>query len=231
MSTELRYRKQPWGLVKGFIERNFWSGIEDNFRHLGESCLIAHWLHISVFLHLSHLQPFISPSEMSLTKLEEILTESRQLSPKAKGVKNSTVRRKKRPLPHIRSQHLDEALSPVTTPTDEEVIQRIKHVAGSTQTRHQSPEHHHLPGGFAFYSVSKLLLIISFVYAAEQHTQTYTHKDTITHMQTKNTLSLLTEVVNVSDLFVVSGAWSHSCFQLLCEVLPHIGLNQMFHFY
>lgn len=39
VSTELRYRKQPWGLVKGFIERNFWSGIEDNFRHLGESCL------------------------------------------------------------------------------------------------------------------------------------------------------------------------------------------------
>ena len=36
VSTELRYRKQPWGLVKGFIERNFWSGIEDNFRHLGK---------------------------------------------------------------------------------------------------------------------------------------------------------------------------------------------------
>lgn len=37
VSTELRYRKQPWGLVKGFIERNFWSGIEDNFRHLGKT--------------------------------------------------------------------------------------------------------------------------------------------------------------------------------------------------
>ncbi|XP_027135895.1 GRAM domain-containing protein 1B isoform X2 [Larimichthys crocea] len=135
VSTELRYRKQPWGLVKGFIERNFWSGIEENFRHL----------------------------ELALSKLEEILNESHQLSPKAKVVKNSTVRRKKRPLPHMRSQHLDEALSPVTTPTDEEVIQRIKQVAGSTQTRHQSPEHHHLPGGLAFYSVSKLLLIISFV--------------------------------------------------------------------
>ncbi|KAM3615683.1 uncharacterized protein V6R79_006238 [Siganus canaliculatus] len=135
VSTELRYRKQPWGLVKGFIERNFWSGIEENFRHL----------------------------EMALSKLEEILTESHQLSPKSKVVKNSTVRRKKRPLPHMRSQHLDEALSPVTTPTDEEVIQRIKQVAGSTQTRHQSPEHHQLPGGLAFYSVSKLLLIISFV--------------------------------------------------------------------
>uniref|UniRef100_A0AAX7STH5 VASt domain-containing protein n=1 Tax=Astatotilapia calliptera TaxID=8154 RepID=A0AAX7STH5_ASTCA len=133
ISTELRYRKQPWGLVKGFIEKNFWSGLEENFRHL----------------------------ELELSKLEEILMETHQLSPKAKVVKNSTVRRKKRPLPHMRSQHLDEALSPVTTPTDEEVIQRIKHVAGSTQTRHQSPEH--LPGGFALYSVSKLLLIISFV--------------------------------------------------------------------
>ncbi|XP_072248917.1 protein Aster-B isoform X4 [Leuresthes tenuis] len=135
VSTELRYRKQPWGLVKGFIEKNFWSGLEENFRHL----------------------------ELELSKLEEILTEAHQLSPKAKVVKNSTVRRKKRPLPHMRSQHLDEALSPVTTPTDEEVIQRIKQVAGSTQTRHQSPEHHHLPGGLALYSVSKLLLIISFV--------------------------------------------------------------------
>uniref|UniRef100_A0A3Q3CIN3 GRAM domain containing 1B n=1 Tax=Haplochromis burtoni TaxID=8153 RepID=A0A3Q3CIN3_HAPBU len=96
-----------------------------------------------------------------IAKTEPILMETHQLSPKAKVVKNSTVRRKKRPLPHMRSQHLDEALSPVTTPTDEEVIQRIKHVAGSTQTRHQSPEH--LPGGFALYSVSKLLLIISFV--------------------------------------------------------------------
>ena len=106
---------------------------------------------------------FSPPSELELSKLEEILTEAHQLSPKAKVVKNSTVRRKKRPLPHMRSQHLDEALSPVTTPTDEEVIQRIKQVAGSTQTRHQSPEHHHLPGGLALYSVSKLLLIISFV--------------------------------------------------------------------
>ncbi|CAK6974366.1 protein Aster-B isoform X1 [Scomber scombrus] len=135
VSTELRFRKQPWGLVKGFIEKNFWSGLEENFRHL----------------------------ELELSKLEEIMTESHQLSPKAKAVKNATVRRKKRPLPHLRSQHLDEALSPVTTPTDEEVIQRIKQVAGSTQTRHQSPEHTHLTGGLALYSVSKLLLIISFV--------------------------------------------------------------------
>ncbi|KAF3848224.1 hypothetical protein F7725_021252 [Dissostichus mawsoni] len=51
---------------------------------------------------------------------------------------------------------------PVTTATDQEVIQRIKQVAGSTQTRHQSPEKTPAwrPGSV---SVSKLLLIISFV--------------------------------------------------------------------
>lgn len=37
VSTELRYRKQPWGLVKGFIEKNFWSGLEENFRQLGKA--------------------------------------------------------------------------------------------------------------------------------------------------------------------------------------------------
>ena len=40
VSTELRYRKQPWGLVKTFIEKNFWSGLEDYLRHLGEHLLI-----------------------------------------------------------------------------------------------------------------------------------------------------------------------------------------------
>ncbi|XP_070982245.1 protein Aster-B-like isoform X3 [Oncorhynchus clarkii lewisi] len=134
VSTELRYRKQPWGLVKGFIEKNFWSGLDENFRHL----------------------------ELELSKVEDVVLGSTLPSPKVKGVKTS-VRRRKRPLVHLRSQHLDDALlSPVTTPTDDEVIHRIKHagVTGSTQTRHM-PEH--LPGGFALYSVSKLLLIISFV--------------------------------------------------------------------
>ncbi|KAJ8368904.1 hypothetical protein SKAU_G00089320 [Synaphobranchus kaupii] len=133
VSTELCYRKQPWGLVKGFIEKNFWSGLDQNFRHL----------------------------ELELSKVEEVLlTEPLRQSPKAKATKTSTVRRRKRPLVHLRSQHLEEALSPVTTPTDDEVIHRIKHVAGSTQTRHVPDQ---ISGGFALYSVSKLLLIISFV--------------------------------------------------------------------
>ncbi|XP_072514209.1 protein Aster-B isoform X3 [Salminus brasiliensis] len=133
VSTELRYRKQPWGLVKGFIERNFWSGLDEYFRHL----------------------------ELELSKMEVALTEPHGQSPKTKAVRAATARRRKRPMVHLRPQHLDEALSPVTTPEDEEeVIHRIKHVAGSTQTRHLPDPG---PGGLALYSVSKLLLIISFV--------------------------------------------------------------------
>ncbi|KAG1938733.1 hypothetical protein F2P79_017499 [Pimephales promelas] len=130
VSTELRYRKQPWGLVKGFIEKNFWSGLDENFKSL----------------------------ELELAKMEDAVMESHRLSPKA--VKNSTLRRRKRGLAHLRTAHLDETLSPVTTPTDEEVIHRIKHVAGSTQTRH-IPEH--MPGAGIFSNLSKPLLIISFV--------------------------------------------------------------------
>ncbi|XP_026093924.1 GRAM domain-containing protein 1C-like isoform X2 [Carassius auratus] len=32
--TDVKYKKQPWGLVKSFITKNSWSGIEDYFRHL-----------------------------------------------------------------------------------------------------------------------------------------------------------------------------------------------------
>ncbi|XP_061449155.1 protein Aster-B isoform X1 [Rhineura floridana] len=133
VSTELRYRKQPWGLVKSFIEKNFWSGLDDYFRHL----------------------------ESELTKTESTyLAELHRQSPKEKASKQSTVRRRKRPHTHLRGPHLEEVLSPVTTPTDEEAVSRIKRVAGSTQTRH-IPEDS--PSGFHLQSVSKLLLVISCV--------------------------------------------------------------------
>ncbi|KAF3823683.1 hypothetical protein GH733_007151 [Mirounga leonina] len=133
VSTELRYRKQPWGLVKTFIEKNFWSGLEDYFRHL----------------------------ESELTKTESTyLAEIHRQSPKEKTSKAPTVRRRKRPHAHLRVPHLEEVMSPVTTPTDEDVGHRIKHVAGSTQTRH-IPED--TPNGFHLQSVSKLLLVISCV--------------------------------------------------------------------
>nr|XP_040022808.1 protein Aster-C [Gasterosteus aculeatus aculeatus]XP_040022809.1 protein Aster-C [Gasterosteus aculeatus aculeatus] len=32
--TDVKYNKQPWGLVKSFITKNSWSGVEDNFRQL-----------------------------------------------------------------------------------------------------------------------------------------------------------------------------------------------------
>uniref|UniRef100_A0A8C6WLF9 GRAM domain containing 1c n=1 Tax=Neogobius melanostomus TaxID=47308 RepID=A0A8C6WLF9_9GOBI len=32
--TDVKYKKQPWGLIKSFITKNSWSGIEDNFRQL-----------------------------------------------------------------------------------------------------------------------------------------------------------------------------------------------------
>ncbi|CAK6440451.1 unnamed protein product [Pipistrellus nathusii] len=133
VSTELRYRKQPWGLVKTFIEKNFWSGLEDYFRHL----------------------------ESELAKMESTsLAEMHRQPPKEKAGKAPAVRRRKRPHAHLRGPHLEEVLSPVTTPTDEDVGRRAKHVAGSTQTRH-IPED--MPNAFHLQSVSKLLLVISCV--------------------------------------------------------------------
>lgn len=119
--------------MKTFIEKNFWSGLEDYFRHL----------------------------ESELTKTESTyLAEMHRQSPKEKASKPPTVRRRKRPHAHLRVPHLEEVMSPVTTPTDEDVGHRIKHVAGSTQTRH-IPED--TPSGFHLQSVSKLLLVISCV--------------------------------------------------------------------
>ncbi|XP_018556411.1 protein Aster-B isoform X2 [Lates calcarifer] len=131
VSTELHYRKQPWGLVKGFIERNFWSGIDDYFRGL----------------------------ELELNRLDVVPMEPHRQSPKTKVLgAGSSQRRKLTLVHHLRPPgDMDEALSPVTTPEDEGDIPHIKHVAGSTQTRH-TPD---TSGGLALFS--KLLLLISLV--------------------------------------------------------------------
>nr|XP_033954205.1 protein Aster-B isoform X2 [Pseudochaenichthys georgianus] len=146
VSTELRYRKHPWGLVKGFIERNFWSGLNEYFRHL----------------------------ELALSKLDVMLMEPHRQSPKTKALRMCTSRRRKRILVHhLRAPgNMDKALSPVSTPENEEDedIHLTKHVAGqpfrghqlicgSTQTRHIPDS----PGGFALYNFSKLLLLIGLV--------------------------------------------------------------------
>lgn len=131
ISTELRYRKQPWGLVKTFIEKNFWSGLDEYFHHL----------------------------ENELTKAETAyLSDLHRQSPKEKSIKITSTRRRKRTHTHLRIPHLQEVISPVTTPTDEERQHRVRHVAGSTQTRHVPEEKQS-----QLQSISKLLLVISCV--------------------------------------------------------------------
>lgn len=77
------------------------------------------------------LSLLVVTAESELTKTESTyLAEVHRQSPKEKVSKQSTVRRRKRAHAHLRVPHLEEVLSPVTTPTDEEVAHRIKHVAG-----------------------------------------------------------------------------------------------------
>ncbi|XP_048454282.1 protein Aster-C [Rhincodon typus] len=45
VSTDVCYRKQPWGLVKSFIQKNSWSGLEDYFKHLESDLLIEEATH------------------------------------------------------------------------------------------------------------------------------------------------------------------------------------------
>ncbi|MEE6473383.1 hypothetical protein FKM82_009988 [Ascaphus truei] len=40
VSTDVKYRKHPWGLIKTFIERNSWSGLEDYFKQLESDLLM-----------------------------------------------------------------------------------------------------------------------------------------------------------------------------------------------
>ncbi|XP_043935294.1 protein Aster-A [Protopterus annectens] len=47
VSSEIRYRKQPWNLVKTLIEKNTWNGIEDYFHHLESELLKAEKLMIT----------------------------------------------------------------------------------------------------------------------------------------------------------------------------------------
>ncbi|XP_075857658.1 protein Aster-C isoform X2 [Microcebus murinus] len=40
VSTDLKYRKQPWGLVRSLIEKNSWSSLEDYFKQLESDLLV-----------------------------------------------------------------------------------------------------------------------------------------------------------------------------------------------
>ncbi|XP_062967447.1 protein Aster-C [Cynocephalus volans] len=40
VSTDLKYRKQPWGFIKSFIEKNSWSSLDDYFKQLESDLLM-----------------------------------------------------------------------------------------------------------------------------------------------------------------------------------------------
>ncbi|XP_039112575.1 protein Aster-C isoform X2 [Hyaena hyaena] len=40
VSTDLKYRKQPWGIIKSLIEKNSWSSLEDSFKQLESDLLM-----------------------------------------------------------------------------------------------------------------------------------------------------------------------------------------------
>ncbi|XP_067831534.1 protein Aster-B-like isoform X2 [Heptranchias perlo] len=108
VSSEIHYRKQPWNLVKNFIERNTMSGLAQHFQHL----------------------------ELELVKVEKLLKAncSRQ-SLKEKHSKSGALRRRKRA--HCRKSQLDEILSPLISPSDKETSSRNKRVSGSLQSKYR----------------------------------------------------------------------------------------------
>lgn len=65
--TNVKYKKQPWGVVKSFITKNTRSEIEDNFRQLGGcvGALCSHQrpLSLSLSLFLSHFILFYLGSD------------------------------------------------------------------------------------------------------------------------------------------------------------------------
>ncbi|XP_042312668.1 protein Aster-C isoform X2 [Sceloporus undulatus] len=43
ISSDVKYKKQPWGLVKNIIEKNTWSGIQENFKQLESELLMEEY--------------------------------------------------------------------------------------------------------------------------------------------------------------------------------------------
>ncbi|KFO73286.1 GRAM domain-containing protein 1C, partial [Cuculus canorus] len=43
VSAEVKYKKQPWGLVKSVIEKNTWGGIQENFKQLESDLLLEEY--------------------------------------------------------------------------------------------------------------------------------------------------------------------------------------------
>uniref|UniRef100_A0A8C6VKF0 GRAM domain containing 1C n=1 Tax=Naja naja TaxID=35670 RepID=A0A8C6VKF0_NAJNA len=43
ISSDVKYKKQPWGLVKNIIEKNTWGGIQENFKQLESELLVEEY--------------------------------------------------------------------------------------------------------------------------------------------------------------------------------------------
>lgn len=78
--TNVKYKKQPWGVVKSFITKNTQSEIEDNFRQLGECvrdvCSYQRPLSLSLSLFLSHFIIFFylrSDTNASLQRTSDLV--------------------------------------------------------------------------------------------------------------------------------------------------------------
>lgn len=93
VSSEIRYRKQPWSLVKSLIEKNSWSGIEDYFHHLGREQSPVGQGHGLARCRCA--EPSLVFAERELTKAEKLSLE--EGGKDARGLL-SGLRRRKRPL-------------------------------------------------------------------------------------------------------------------------------------
>ncbi|XP_060090623.1 protein Aster-C isoform X2 [Heteronotia binoei] len=43
VSSDVKYKKQPWGLVKSIIEKNTWGGLQESFKHLESELLMEEY--------------------------------------------------------------------------------------------------------------------------------------------------------------------------------------------
>ncbi|XP_076799094.1 protein Aster-C isoform X6 [Arvicanthis niloticus] len=82
VSTDLKYRKQPWGLIKSLIEKNSWSSLENYFKKLESDLLME--------------ESVLSPSIEDVGKLNSLRRRRRTLTravepvPKLSSQRSST---------------------------------------------------------------------------------------------------------------------------------------------
>lgn len=89
VSTDLKYRKQPWALVKSFIEKNSWSSLEDYFKKL-ESDLVMEESMLNQSIEDPGKLPGLRRRRRTFNRTVETIPKfssgcSRDVSPDARG--------------------------------------------------------------------------------------------------------------------------------------------------